>query len=189
VTRPEVWLARHGATDWSEAGRHTGRTDVPLNESGRAAAAKLAEVLRGEHFNLVLTSPLKRARDTCELAGFGARAEIDDDLVEWDYGEYEGITTTEIRKTRPGWTAFDDGCPGGETLDQVAARVDRVIDRIRGVEGRVMLFSHGHSLRILAARWIELPPIGGARLYLETATISVLGWEREVATINRWNAG
>jgi broad specificity phosphatase PhoE len=182
-----VWLARHGETDWSAAGRHTGRTDIPLNDTGRAAARTLGKVLAGERFDLVLTSPLERARDTCDLAGFGAQAEVDADLREWDYGDYEGVTTSEIRATRPGWTAFDDGCPGGETLDEVAARADRVIDRVRTVDGRVLLFGHGHSLRILAARWIELPPTGGARLVLETATTSVLGWEREVAAILHWN--
>jgi broad specificity phosphatase PhoE len=186
--RPDVWLARHGETDWSAAGKHTGRTDIPLNDNGRGAARRLGEVLAGQRFDLVLTSPLERARDTAELAGFGAQAEVDADLREWDYGEYEGVTTSEIRETRPGWTVFDDGCPGGETLAEVAARVDRVIERVRGIDGRVLLFSHGHSLRILAARWIELPPTDGACLVLETATVSVLGWEREVAAIIRWNA-
>jgi broad specificity phosphatase PhoE len=189
VTRPEVWLARHGETDWSAAGRHTGRTDVPLNDNGRAAAIRLGDVLAGQVFDLVLTSPLQRARDTCELAGFGALAQVDPDLREWDYGDYEGITTTEIRKQRPGWTAFADGCPGGETLAEVGARADRVIERVRSVEGRVVVFGHGHSLRVLAARWVELGPDGGARLALGTATISILGWEREVATINSWNMG
>jgi broad specificity phosphatase PhoE len=189
VTHPEVWLARHGETDWSANGRHTGRTDLPLNDNGRAAARKLADTLAGMRFDLVLTSPMQRARDTCALAGYGEQAQIDDDLNEWDYGDYEGITTSEIREIRPGWTAFDDGFPGGETITQVAARADRVIERVRGVEGQVLIFGHGHGLRILAARWIELPPVEGARLILETATVSVLGWEREVAAISRWNAG
>lgn len=188
MTRPDVWLARHGETDWSAAGKHTGRTDIPLNDNGRAAARKLADVLVGERFTLVLTSPLQRARDTCDLAGFGEQAEVDVDLREWDYGDYEGITTTEIREHQPGWTVFDDGCPGGETLAEVTARADQVIERVLAVDGRVLIFGHGHSLRILAARWIELPPQGGARLVLETATVSVLGWDRETATINRWNA-
>jgi broad specificity phosphatase PhoE len=189
VNRPDLWIARHGETDWSAAGRHTGRTDVPLNANGRAAAAKLATLLAGQHFDLVLTSPLQRARETCELAGFGDQAQVDDDLREWDYGEYEGVTTPEIRATRPGWTAFGDGPLGGETLAQVGARLDRVVERVRAQEGRALAFAHGHSLRILAARWVELPPIGGARLTLDTATISELGWERETSVISRWNAG
>lgn len=189
MTRPEVWIARHGETDWSASGKHTGHTDIPLNDNGRVAAGTLAKVLAGQHFDLVLTSPLHRARDTCELAGFGDRAEVEPDLREWDYGDYEGITTDEIRETRPGWTVFRDGCPGGETLAEVGARADRIIERVRSVEGRVLLFGHGHSLRILTARWIELAPQGGSRLALETATVSVLGWERETAVISRWNAG
>jgi broad specificity phosphatase PhoE len=184
-----VWLARHGETDWSAAGRHTGRTDIPLNANGRAAAEKLATVLAGEHFDLVLTSPLQRARDTAELAGFGAQAQVEKDLREWDYGDYEGITTAEIREQRPGWTVFKDGCPGGETLAQVCARADRVIERVRQVEGRILLFGHGHSLRILTARWIELPPQEGSRFALGTATVSVLGWEHDSAVISQWNAG
>jgi broad specificity phosphatase PhoE len=188
VTRPELWIARHGETDWSAAGRHTGRTDVPLNDNGRAAARSLAGVLAGEQFDLVLTSPLQRARETCELAGFGARAQLEPNLREWDYGDYEGITSDEIREGRPGWTVFRDGCPGGETLVEVGARLDQVIERVRTVDGRVLAFAHGHSLRILAARWIELPPAGGARLILGTAAVGVLSWERETAVINRWNA-
>lgn len=184
---PDVWLARHGETDWSAAGRHTGRTDLPLNANGVAAARTLAVALAGQHFDLVLSSPLRRARDTCELAGFGSDAEVDADLLEWDYGEYEGITTAQIREQRPGWTVFADGCPGGETLAEVATRADRVIARTRTVDGRVLLFGHGHSLRILAARWIELAPNAAARLELETASVSVLGWERETAVISRWN--
>jgi broad specificity phosphatase PhoE len=189
VTRPDVWLTRHGETDWSAAGRHTGRTDIPLNDNGRAAAHKLRVALAGQHFDLVLTSPLQRARDTAELAGFGEQATIDADLREWDYGDYEGITTDEIREHRPGWTVFTADCPGGETLADVGARADRVIERLRTVNGRVLLFGHGHSLRILAARWVELAPAGAARLILGTATVSVLGWEHDAAAISRWNAG
>jgi broad specificity phosphatase PhoE len=188
VTRPDAWLARHGETDWSASGRHTGRTDLPLNDNGRAAARKLAGVLDGRHFDLVLTSPMQRARDTCALAGYGDQAQIDDDLNEWDYGDYEGITTSAIREERPGWTAFDDGFPGGETLAEVAVRADRVIQRVRGIDGQVLIFGHGHGLRILAARWVDLPPVEGARLILGTATVSVLSWEREVAAISQWNA-
>jgi broad specificity phosphatase PhoE len=187
MNQPDLWIARHGETDWSAAGRHTGVTDIPLNDIGRQAARKLAELLADETFDLVLTSPLQRARETCELAGFAGQAEVDSDLREWDYGEYEGVTTEQIREARPGWTVFEDGCPGGETLAEVGARLDRVIERVRAVDGRVLAFAHGHSLRILAARWIELPPAGGARLTLGTATISLLGWDREIATIRRWN--
>jgi broad specificity phosphatase PhoE len=188
VAQPELWLARHGETDWSAAGKHTGRTDVPLNDAGRDAARRLAGVIGTEPFDLVLTSPLSRARETCELAGYGDRAVVDDDLREWDYGEYEGVTTAEIRSQRPGWTVFDDGCPGGETIEAVAARADRVIERVRGIERRALVFGHGHALRILAARWIDASPQTGSRLVLATATVSVLGWEREVAAITRWNA-
>jgi broad specificity phosphatase PhoE len=188
VTRPEVWLARHGETDWSAAGRHTGRTDIPLNDTGRAAARRLAGLLGEQRFDVVLTSPLQRARDTCRLAGFGNVGQIDDDLQEWDYGEYEGVTTAEIRETRPGWTAFAGGFPGGESLAEVSARADRVIQQIQQVEGRVLVFGHGHALRVLAARWIEQPPAAGGRLVLATATVSVLGWERETAVIQLWNA-
>jgi probable phosphoglycerate mutase len=136
----------------------------------------------------VLSSPLQRARDTCAMAGFGDQAVLDPDLVEWDYGDYEGITSDEIRRTRPDWTVFSGGCPGGETIDEVAARLDRVIARVRAQDGRAIVFSHGHALRILAARWVGLPPSGGALLTLDTATVSVLSWEREVAVIHRWNA-
>jgi probable phosphoglycerate mutase len=188
VTRPEVWLVRHGETDWSAGGRHTGRTDVPLNDNGRAAANRLAGLLDGQHFDAVLSSPLQRARDTANLAGFGVGAQVDDDLQEWDYGDYEGVTTVEIRRTRPGWTVFADGCPGGETLADVGARADRVIGRLRKLEGRALLFGHGHALRVLAARWIDQAPAAGTHLVLATATISVLGWERETAVIERWNA-
>jgi broad specificity phosphatase PhoE len=189
VTRPEVWLARHGETDWSVAGKHTGRTDIPLNDNGRHAARQLAQLLGGEHFDLVLTSPLQRARDTCALAGFGERAQVDDDLREWDYGDYEGVTTAEIREHRPGWSIFGEGCPGGETLAEVGARADNVIERLHAVEGRVLVFGHGHGLRILAARWVELAPQGGSRLLLGTAAISVLGWDHDTAAIKRWNTG
>jgi broad specificity phosphatase PhoE len=188
VPQPDLWLARHGQTDWSAAGRHTGRTDIPLNDNGRAAALALAPKLTGEHFDLVLTSPLQRARETCRLAGLGDQAIVEPDLHEWDYGDYEGITTAEIRETRPGWTVFADDCPGGETLAEVAIRLDRVIARVRATEGRVIVFSHSHALRILAARWVELPPIGGSHLTLDTATVSVLSWERETPVIHCWNS-
>jgi probable phosphoglycerate mutase len=179
---------RHGETDWSKSGRHTGRTDVPLNTAGEAAARTVGALLAGETFDLVLTSPLQRARRTCELAGYGEGAEVDDDLREWDYGDYEGVTTAEIRETRPDWSAFTDGSPGGETLAALATRCDRVIDRVRTIEGRALVFGHGHALRALAARWIDQPASSGAHLVLATATISVLGWERETPAITRWNS-
>jgi probable phosphoglycerate mutase len=184
-----MWLARHGETDWSAAGRHTGRTDIPLNDNGRRGARRLGEILAGQRFDLVLTSPLQRARETCELAGLASSAQVDDDLREWDYGDYEGITTEEIRRTRPGWNVFADGCAGGESIAAVGRRADGVIARARAVGGRVIVFGHGHSLRILAARWVDLEPQTGARFMLETATVSELGWERETAVISRWNVG
>jgi broad specificity phosphatase PhoE len=187
MTRPDLWLVRHGETDWSKAGKHTGRTDVPLNAAGEAAARTLRDLLAGDTFDLVLTSPLQRARRTCELAGYGDVAQVDDDLREWDYGDYEGITTAEIRKTRPDWSAFADGSPGGESLAALGARADRVIERVRQVEHCALVFGHGHALRALAARWIDQEPAGGAHLVLGTSTISVLGWEREIPAILRWN--
>lgn len=187
ATHPDLWLARHGETDWSAAGRHTGLTDVPLNDVGEAAARALADVLAGETFELVLTSPLQRARHTAALAGFGDQAVVEPNLREWDYGDYEGITTADIRESRPGWTVFGDGCPGGETVEEVGTRIDLVIARVRQSSGQVLAFAHGHSLRVLAARWLELPPAGGAHFTLGTATVSVLGWERDVPTVDRWN--
>jgi probable phosphoglycerate mutase len=187
VGNPQLWLARHGETDWSAAGRHTGRTDVSLNDAGRAAARTLGTLLAGDDFNAVLTSPLRRAVDTCAIAGYAAQARVDDDLREWDYGEYEGVTTDEIRRTRPDWSLFVDGCPDGESIDDVVARVDRVIERVRETDGAVLAFGHGHSLRVLAARWIGSAGMAGAHLVLATATLSVLGWERETAAIIRWN--
>jgi broad specificity phosphatase PhoE len=182
----ELWVARHGETEWSRSGRHTGSTDLPLTDKGREAARALGARLRGEHFDLVLTSPMRRARDTCALAGLGDAAVVVDDLHEWDYGDYEGVTTEEIHLTRPGWTVFSDGCPGGEVAAQVAERADRVIDTVRAI-GSGRAFAHGHILRVLGARWVALPAQDGARLALDTATISVLGWDRGTPTINRWN--
>jgi probable phosphoglycerate mutase len=188
VNRPELWLVRHGETAWSRDRRHTGRTDVPLTPQGQEAARALAPRLARARFDLVLTSPLTRAADTARLAGFGT-ARVVDEAVEWDYGDYEGITTGEIRETEPGWTVWTHGVPGGETADQVGARADRVIALVReaGVE-RALLFSHAHLLRVLAARWIGLPAVNGGNLLLDTATVSILGWEREDAAIRRWNA-
>lgn len=185
--QPEAWLVRHGETEWSASGRHTGRTDVPLTHAGHAAAKAVRKLLEGRVFAAVLTSPLARARDTCLGAGLGDWATVDDDLREWDYGDYEGITTAAIRETRPGWTVWRDGCPGGETAAEVGHRADRVIDRIRWLDGAACVFGHGHQLRVLAARWIGLPPQGGSLLALDTASVSVLGWEREQPVIRLWN--
>jgi broad specificity phosphatase PhoE len=184
----EVVLARHGETEWSRDGRHTGRTDVPLTDDGRRQARLLGGALRGWSFARVLSSPLARALDTCRLAGLGEAAETTDDLVEWDYGEYEGITTPEIRESRPGWYLWRDGCPGGEQAADVGARADRVLAEIASTDRDVALFAHGHVLRVLAARWLGLGPEAGALLALDTATLSVLGYERETRVLRRWNA-
>jgi broad specificity phosphatase PhoE len=183
----EVVLVRHGETEWSRSGQHTGTTDIPLTDAGRAQAERLRAELEGRDFARVLTSPLGRAMETCRLAGLADRAEVTDDLREWDYGEYEGITTPQIRERRPDWNLWRDGCPGGETADQVGARADRLIEPLRGLDGDAALFAHGHVLRVLAARWVGLPPEDGARLALSTATVSVLGWERETPVIRLWN--
>jgi broad specificity phosphatase PhoE len=187
LTAETVVLVRHGATDWSRSGRHTGRTDIPLDDEGRAQARAIGERLRSWTFSLVLTSPLGRARETCALAGLGDRAEVEPDLAEWDYGDYEGRTTAEICETRPGWTVFTGGVVNGETVEQVGTRADRVIARIRDVDGTVALFSHGHMLRILAARWLGLAPVDGRLLALDTATLSVLGYEHETRVVQCWN--
>jgi probable phosphoglycerate mutase len=183
----DVVLVRHGETEWSRAGRHTGRTDIPLTEHGRAQAEAVGNALRGREFALVLTSPLGRALETCRLAGFGDRAEPRDELMEWDYGAYEGRTTAEIREERPGWTLWRDGVPEGETVEQVGARVDRVLDEVRSVDGDALLFAHGHVLRVLTARWLELDPDAGSLFALHPATLSMLGWERETAVVQLWN--
>jgi broad specificity phosphatase PhoE len=185
--RHQIVLVRHGETEWSVSGRHTGSTDIPLTDVGRQKAERLGGRLSGWRFALVLTSPLTRAVDTCRLAGLGEEAEVTDDLREWDYGEYEGRRTVDIREERPGWDLWVDGVPGGETVDEVGRRADQVIDAARAVDGDVALFAHGHVLRILGARWIGLPPAGGRRLALSTAAVSVLGWERETPVLERWN--
>jgi len=185
-TVAELWLVRHGETEWSRDHKHTSHTDLPLTENGIEVARRLEERLKGEEFDLVLTSPRERARRTAELAGFGD-AEVDEDLVEWDYGEYEGVTTQEIRETIPGWTVWTHGSPGGETAEQVGTRLDRVIARARAREGRVLVFGHGHALRALTARWIERPVSQGRSFRLDTATICTLGHERETPVILRWN--
>ena len=184
----EVYLIRHGETEWSLNGRHTGITDIPLTENGRNLAKRLAPVLATERFALVLTSPLERARKTCELAGLGAHAEIDRDLMEWNYGEYEGLTPKQIDAQAPGWMIFTDGCPGGESPAQVSARADRLVARVRSVEGDVALFAHGHIFRVFAARWLELPATAGCHFLLDTATLSILSYYRKLPAIRRWNA-
>jgi len=184
----EIVLIRHGQTEWSANGRHTSYTDLPLTEEGERQAAKVGEALAGVRFAAVLCSPRQRAIRTAELAGLPVTA-IDEDLVEWNYGEYEGIRTAEIRQTRPDWTLWRDGCPGGETPEQVGARLDRVLDRARKwlPEGHVALVGHGHALRVTGARWAGLPPSAGGLLALDTATLSLLGYEHERQVIRRWN--
>jgi broad specificity phosphatase PhoE len=185
--RHQIWLIRHGETEWSLAGRHTGRTDIPLTAAGRHQAEALGRQLAGRAFALVLTSPLVRARDTCRLAGYGEIAEATDELLEWDYGVYEGRTTPDIRKAEPGWSIWTSPVPQGESLEQVGERARHVIDRAAAASGDVVLFAHAHILRILAACWLELPPQGGRLLALGTASISVLGYERETRVIGMWN--
>ena len=184
---PEVWLVRHGETAWSRDHKHTSTTELPLTEVGVEVAHTLADRLAGVGFDLVLTSPRQRARRTAELAGF-ADAQVDEDLVEWDYGDYEGITTLEIRETVPGWTVWTHPSPGGETAAQVTERLDRVVARVRGVEGRTLLFGHGHALRAFTARWIGQPVDEGRFFVLDTATLSVLGYERDTPVMLRWNS-
>jgi broad specificity phosphatase PhoE len=184
----EIVLARHGETEWSRDGRHTGRSDVPLTEEGRRQALLLRDALAEWTFVEVLSSPLERALETCRLAGLADAATTTDDLLEWDYGDYEGITTAEIRQTRPDWYLWRDGCPNGEDAAAVGRRADRVIAEIEAAEGAVALFAHGHLLRVLAARWLGLGPEAGALLALSTATLSVLGYERETRVVRRWNA-
>jgi len=183
----EVVLIRHGATEWSQNGRHTGSTDIPLTDDGRAAARALAPRVAKWEFSLVLVSPLQRARETCELVGLGAHASVDDDLREWDYGDYEGRTTKDIRESDPGWTIWSGPVPHGETPDEVAARADRVIARVDAADGVAALVAHGHILRVLGARWCSFAPTGGSRLALDTSTLSVLGYERETKVIRTWN--
>lgn len=184
----QVYLIRHGETEWSLSGQHTGITDIPLTENGRRIAKLLAPALAKETFALVLTSPLDRARRTCELAGLGERAEIDRDLMEWDYGEYEGLTPKEIHARAPGWMLFSDGCPGGETPEQVSARIDRVIARTRAAQGHVALFAHGHVFRVFAARWLGLPAAAGGHFLLDTATLNILSYYHGMPALKRWNA-
>ena len=184
-----TYLARHGETAWTITGQHTGRTDLPLTERGEANALRLGERFSGLSFAKVFTSPLQRARRTCELAGFGSVAEVDGDLVEWNYGEYEGSLTVDILKERPDWQLFRDGCPGGESPQQVAARADRVVSRARAITGNVLVFSSGHFLRMLAMRWIGIEPVHGKCLTLGTASLSALGYDNSIShpVIRLWN--
>lgn len=186
---PILYLARHGETAWSLSGQHTGLTDLPLTERGERNARSLAGRLRGLTFAEVLTSPLRRASRTCELAGFGGVAEVDRDLVEWDYGDYEGRRTVDIHVKCPDWQLFRDGCPGGETPEQIGLRADRVVRRIRGIPGNVLLFSSGHFLRVLAARWLGLEPAAGKYFLLSTASVSALGYEHNLSepAIRLWD--
>jgi broad specificity phosphatase PhoE len=188
MSTPEIYLIRHGETEWSLAGKHTGVSDIPLTEHGRQQARLLRQELVTTNFGLVLTSPLQRARETCELAGLAARAQIDPDLMEWNYGAYDGLTSEQIHVDRPGWTIFNDGGgPGGETPEQVGVRVDRVIARVRAVKADAVLFAHGHVLRVFAARWVGLAPSAGAHFLLDTATLSVLNSDGGVGALKRWN--
>ena len=184
-----VYLARHGETAWSLSGQHTGLTDLPLTKRGECNARRMGERLKGLEFARVFTSPLQRAKRTCELAGFGSKAEVDRDLVEWDYGEYEGLTTADIRAKRPDWEIFHDGFPGGESFDQIGARAERVVDRVRSIDGAVLLFSSAHFLRVLAARWLGLKPQGARYFLLSTASVSTLTFEHDPSepAIGMWN--
>jgi probable phosphoglycerate mutase len=186
---PMVYLARHGDTAWTHSGQHTGRTDLPLTEDGERNARRLGERLKGMMFAKVLTSPLQRAARTCELAGFGAVAEVVPDLMEWDYGQFEGLRSAEILRDRPDWQLFRDGCPGGESPTQVGERADRVIKSVRAIAGTVLLFSSGHFLRVLAARWLALEPAGGRYFVLSTASLSALGYEHDLSqpVIRLWD--
>jgi broad specificity phosphatase PhoE len=182
-----VFTIRHGETAWSLTGQHTGTTDIPLTNKGRRLAERLRPVLAKNAFGLVLCSPMQRARETCELAGLSDGSVIDSDLVEWNYGEYEGLTPKQIREVAPDWLIFRDGCPGGEAPEQVGARADRVIARSRAVDGDVALFAHGHVLRVLVARWIGLPAAGGQHFLLATGTLCVLGYYRDIPAVRVWN--
>jgi broad specificity phosphatase PhoE len=189
TTLPVVYLARHGETEWAAAGRHTGRTDIPLTERGQTDAHHLGARLAGRTFARVWTSPAERARRTCELAGFGPKAELDPDLWEWDYGEYEGRTSADIRTAKPGWRLFRDGCPGGESPADVAARADRIVARVRAAGGDVLLFSSGHISRVLAARWLGLDPSAGALFVLGTGALCILGYDHDLTepAVRLWN--
>jgi len=184
-----IYLARHGETAWSLTGQHTGLTDIPLTERGECEARRLGKRLNGLTFTKVLTSPLQRANRTCELANFGTIAEVDRDLVEWNYGNYEGLRTAEIHAKHPGWRIFHDGCPNGESPDQVGVRADRVLSRVRAIKGDALIFSSGHFLRVFAARWLGLEPVAGELFALNTTSLSILGYENNLSgpVIRLWN--
>ena len=184
----KVYVIRHGETEWSINGKHTGVTDIPLTENGRNQVKCLQPVLANEVFALVLTSPLHRARETCKLSGLGDKAEVEPNLMEWNYGEYEGVTSKEIHKTVPGWLVFNDGAPGGETPEQIGARADRVIQRVRAVQGNVALFAHGHIFRVLVARWLDFPATAGRNFLLDTGTLNILSYYRGYPAVKIWNA-
>ena len=186
-SRPEIWLIRHGETEWTVTGQHTGRTDIPLTSAGEEQAGQIGRYLGGRPFALVLTSPLQRARETCRLAGYSAAAQVDPDLHEWDYGVYEGRTSAQIQETVPGWTIWTGPVPQGETIQDVAARANRVIERAAEANGDVALFGHGHQLRVLTSCWLGLPPEDAKLFALGTASIGVLGYERDTRVIDRWN--
>ena len=188
ANHPLLYVVRHGATEWSRSGQHTGRTDLPLLPEGEEQARATGALLANIDFSLVLCSPMHRARRTCELAGLLDRAVTDNDLQEWDYGDYEGVTTPTIRETVPGWTVWSGICPNGETIEQVSNRANRVIERVRNESGNVIVFAHGHILRVLTARWCELEPVEGQRFILDPATLSILGWERETPAVRQWNS-
>jgi broad specificity phosphatase PhoE len=183
----EFWIVRHGETEWSKSGQHTSHTDLPLTETGREQARAAAGSLAGVGFSRVLCSPLLRARETCRLCGFESAAELTDDLHEWDYGEYEGLTSPQIRETRPDWDLWRDGCPGGESPAEIGARIDRLLARVAATEGVVLGFAHGHVLRVLAARWCEMEVAAGSRFALVTAGVGVLGHEHATQVITRWS--
>lgn len=184
----QIYLVRHGETEWSLSGQHTGITDIPLTANGQRVAKLLEPRLAKVSFALVLTSPLKRAKTTSLLAGFGNLAEVDRDLMEWNYGEYEGLTPEQIHAKSPEWMIFSDGCPGGESPEQICARVDRVIAKVRATDGNVAIFAHGHVLRVLAARWLGFPVLAGCHFLLDPATLSVLSYYREIPAVKQWNS-
>lgn len=182
-----ITVVRHGETEWSASGQHTGRTDIELTARGRESAGRTGELLRSEHFDRVWTSPLRRAYDTCALAGYADHAEVHDELVEWDYGDYEGLRRDEIVTQAPDWQVWTDGAPGGESVEQVQERVSGVVQQLRRLEGHTLLFAHGHLLRALAAAWVELSITEGRRLLLDTSAIGTLGWYHDRRALARWN--
>ncbi len=184
----KVYVIRHGETEWSVSGQHTGVTDIPLTDKGRKNAKLLQPMLVKQSFALVLTSPLQRAKETCQLSGLGELAEIAPDLVEWNYGKYEGLTSSQIHEKTPGWIVFVNGCPDGEKPEEVGKRADRIIARVRAVKGDVALFAHGHILRVLGARWLGLPAMAGRHFLLDTGTLNILGYYRGIPAVQTWNA-